>query len=103
LGVRERISSGDGALHALRSGGEHDFRTESFQQHPALEAHRFWHGENQLVTFDSGDERQRDAGIAAGRFDERGFSRRNFAGLFGLVDHAHADAVFYAVVGVETF
>ena len=79
LGLRNR------ALHAFRPGREHDLRAEGAQQHAALHAHGFRHGEDQLVAFDRGDERQPDAGVAAGRLDQHGLAGLNLSRALGLV------------------
>ena len=66
------VGLGDGALHAVRSGGQHDLRAIGQQRHPALQAHGLRHGEDNFVALDCGHKRQRDAGVAAGRFDQYG-------------------------------
>ena len=57
---------GNGALHAVRPGSEHELRAKGQQQHTPLQAHRLRDGENQPVTFDRGHKGQRDTGVAAG-------------------------------------
>src|SRR4029077_17571898 len=52
---------------------------------------------------DGGDEGEANAGIAAGGLDEDSFSGMDFAGAFGFLDHADANAVFYAGTGIEAF
>jgi hypothetical protein len=55
-----------------------------------------------LVTLGRRDERQRDAGVAAGRLDDDGVLLEN-AALFGVLDHRHADAVLDAAQRIEKF
>ncbi len=90
-------------FHALRSGCENDFGAKGAQQNATLQAHGVGHGDDQPVAFHRGDERQADAGIAAGRLDQDGLAGVNITGLLGFVDHADANAVFHAGDGVEAF
>ena len=76
---------------------------KALQQNAALQAHGVGHGEDQLVAFHRGNERQRDAGVAAGRLDQHGLAGLDFPGALGLVDHADADAVFHAAARVLAF
>ena len=48
------------------------------------------------------DERQRDAGVAAGRLDDHGVFLEH-AALLGILNHGHADAVFDAAERIEKF
>ena len=64
------------------------------QQDAALLAHRLRHGQHQLVAARRADHCQRDAGVAAGRFDDlnAGFEQ---AFLFGIPYHVRANPAFY--------
>jgi hypothetical protein len=66
------LGLGNRAFHALRALGQNEFRAENLQQLAPLRAHGFGHGQNQFQTRERRDERQRDAGVAAGRFDQDG-------------------------------
>ena len=100
---KDLVGLGDGALHAVGAGGEHEFGAEGAEQHAAFDAHGFGHGEDELVALGGGDEGQRDAGVAAGGLDEDGFAGLDFAGFLGVLDHGHADAVLDAGEGVLAF
>ena len=100
---QDLIGLGDGALHAVGAGGEHDLRAEGQQQHAALQAHGLRHGEDQPVALDRGHKGQRDAGVAAGGLDEHGLAGLDLARLLGGIDHREADAVFHAADGVLAF
>jgi len=63
-------------------------------------AHRLGHGEDEFQAFRRGDEGQRNAGVAARRFDEYG-ARVDLPRLQGVSDHREADAVFDAGERVE--
>ena len=62
------------------------------EQLAALDRHRVGHDQRALVAFGRGDERQADAGVAAGRFDD-GVARLDLAGLLRFVHHRDGDAV----------
>ena len=100
---QDLVGLGDGALHAVGAGGEHDLRAVGEQRHAPLQAHGLRHGEDDLVALDRGHKRQRDAGVAAGGLNQHGLAGRDFAGLLGGVDHGEADAVFHARCGVLAF
>ena len=84
-------------------GRQHDLRAKRLQQHAALQAHGVGHGEDQLVAFHRGHERQRDTGIAAGRLDQHRLAGLDFSRAFGFVDHADADAVLHAADRILAF
>src|SRR5262249_16094275 len=65
--------------------------------------HRVRHHQDQSVAFAGSGKSQANSRIAAGRLDQYGLARRNSPRLFGLFNHAHANAVFYAVAGIKTF
>ena len=58
------------AGHALRGRREDDLGAERLEQPAALERHALRHGHDQLVAAGGADERQADAGVAAGRLDD---------------------------------
>jgi hypothetical protein len=90
------LGLGDGALHAVGAGGQHDLRAKGQQQHAALQAHGLRQGEDQPVALDGGHKGQRDAGVAAGRLDQHGLAGGDLALLLGGLDQRQADAVLYA-------
>jgi len=100
--LRQRFCAGNRALHAFRTGRQDEFRAQHRQQRAPFQRHRFGHGKNQLVPFRGGDERQRDAGVAARGLDDDGFLFENTA-LLGILNHRHADAVLDAAERVEKF
>src|SRR5262249_12959074 len=44
-----------------------------------------------------------NSSVAAGRLNQHGFPRSNFAGALRFIDHAHADAVLHAGAGIPAF
>ena len=92
----------DGAFHAFSAGREDQFGAQHRQQGAPFQRHGFGHRQDQLVTPRGRHERQRDAGIAAGRLDERRV-RVDDCALFGIFNHGHADAVFDTAQRVEEF
>ena len=70
----------DRAFHALGARREHDFGAEGAQHHPTFHAHGFRHGDDELVAFGRSNECQSDAGVAAGRLDQRCLAGLDFAG-----------------------
>ena len=68
---QQLLGAADGAVHALRVRGEHEPRAVGDQQRAPLLAHRVRHREHQAVALHRRDQRQADAGVAAGRLDDR--------------------------------
>ena len=95
------LGLGHGSLHALRTGGEDKLRSKGPQQDAALHAHGVGHGQDQPVALHRGHERQGNSGVAAGGLDQHGLSRPDLARLLGRRNHADADAVLDAAVGIE--
>ena len=71
------------------------------QQALALAAHALRHRQHELVALGRADERQRDAGVAAGRLDDRRAARLDPALALGGLDHRHADPVLDAAAGLN--
>ena len=96
LGPRDR------ALHAVGARGEVEARAIGEHQAAALDRHRIGHHQDQLVALDRGDHRQADAGVAAGRLDDRaaGFQLARF---LGVLDHRQRDAVLDRPAGIGAF
>ena len=67
-------------------------RAERLEQPPAFERHGLRHRHDELVAACRTGERQADAGVAAGRLDDRRV-RFDLPGFLGGIDHRHADAV----------
>ena len=87
------MGAGDGALHALGGFGQFQLRAQDQQHLAPFQRHGFRHHQDQPIALGGGDEGQRDAGIAAGGFDQGGFAGRDDALLFQRLDHRDADAV----------
>ena len=102
IGRRQFLGLLDRTAHAVGAGCQDQFGAEAAQQRATLLAHRFGHRQHDLVAARGGDHGERDAGIAAGRFDEDGVGLDQ-AGFFGRADHRFADAVLDAVRRVEEF
>ncbi len=91
---------GDGGGHAAGRWRQHHLGAEPLEDHAALDADRLRHNQDAVVALRGGDPRQPNAGVAAGRLDDRpaGFED---ATLFGVADHADGDAVLDAVARLE--
>src|ERR1039457_2258252 len=50
------LSFGDRTLHPGGTGSKNDFRTQGDKQNPPLQAHGFWHSQNDSVPFCSRHE-----------------------------------------------
>jgi hypothetical protein len=75
---------------------QEELRPIGAQEHAAFLAHRFRHGQDQLIAPSGAHKSQGDAGIPAGRLnDDR--VRVNHPGLFCRVNHRDANAVLNAV------
>ena len=61
----------DRALHALFLGRQIEARAIGQHQAAAFDAHALGHDQHQLVALDRGDHGKADAGVAAGRLDDR--------------------------------
>jgi hypothetical protein len=96
LGRGEFLGLRDRSLHALRPGGQHEFRTERDQHFAPLHAHRLGHRQHALVAAGCRRERERNPGIAAGRLDDR-HARLQRAAPLGIPYHRRSDAAFYRV------
>ena len=91
--------AGDGALHALAAGGEHEFGPVGAQQRPALLAHGLGHGDDDAVAPCGADHRERDAGVAARALDD-GAAGLQRARRLRRIDDADAESVLHAGRGV---
>ena len=88
---------------AFRPRSEDKLCAESLQQFPALDGERVRHDQDALVAFRCGDERQADAGVATGGFDDRVLAGFDLAAFFRVVDHGNGDAVLDRGEWVEGF
>src|SRR5690606_28386943 len=96
-GVRDDLLRlGDGALHALGAGGEHDLGTERADDAAALLRHRLRHGDDDLVAAGRTHHGEGDARVATGAFDD-GAAGLEGSGCLGRVDDGGANAVLHAV------
>jgi len=72
---------------------EHEPCPERLEEDAPLERHRGGHGKDQFVALGRCREGQADAGIAAGRLDERRNTRLDEATLLGVLDHVATDPI----------
>ena len=79
-----------------RAGREHQLRAERDQHLAPLHAHRLGHREHALVAARRRGERERDAGVAAGRLDDR-LAGPEHAALLRVPHHRRADAALHRV------
>ena len=99
--ARHRARRLDRLAHPAERLGDVDARAVQPQQALALAAHPLRQREHELIALGGADERERDAGVAAGRLDDRGASRLDPPFGLGRLDHRDADAVLDAAAGVE--
>ena len=93
------LRAGDRALHALFLGRQVEGRAISEHQPAPLDAHALGHDQDQLVALDRGDHREADAGVAAGRLDDRA-AGLELAAALGVLDHRQRDAVLDRAAGI---
>ena len=79
--------------HPAQRLGDVHTRAVQPQQALALAAHPLREREHELIALRGAHERERDAGVAAGRLDDRRAARLDPAVPLGGLDHRHADAV----------
>jgi hypothetical protein len=65
------LSHSNCASHTLLARGKHQFCAKGLEQLSPLDAHRIGHNQDDTVPFGRADHSQANAGIAAGRFDDR--------------------------------
>ena len=98
---RHRSRSRDRLVHAAKRLGHFDARPIETQQPLALAAHPLRQRQHQLIALRGAHKRERDAGVAARRLDDRRTARLDAALALGRLDHRDADAVLDAAAGVE--
>ena len=100
--VAEFVSGFDGSTHTVLSAGESYLSTIGFHEVAALDAHRFGHGEDEVIATDGRDECQSYARVSAGGFND-GRTWFEDAFLLCIFYHRQCDAVFYTSARVEEF
>ena len=98
-----RLATADVALRRVEGGlgrRADDLGAERLEHHLLLAAHLLGHRDDHPVAADRGGHREADAGVAAGRLDQR-VARLDAPRLLGLEQHAHADAVLHRAAGVH--
>src|SRR5204862_1570749 len=81
-----------GAVRALLAGRVHDLRTEQAQEPLTLLGCVLRHHASERIALQLRDERERDAGVAAGRLEQLA-PRLELPRRFGGLDHRLRDAV----------
>ena len=89
-------------LHPLLFGDQDQLGAVGAHRGPALLAHVVGHQQLHPVAFQRGDHRQRDTGVAAGRFDQH-VAGLNFAALFRFDDHRQRSAIFHRTGRIIAF
>ncbi len=87
--------------HAVRGRCEHQLCPIREEQDAPFQTHALRHGENQAVTARGRDPGERNAGIAAGWFDDGGLAGCDQSSGFRVEDHGDANAVFDREAGRE--
>ena len=100
--LNEFSCAGYRAWHTLRPRCQHNLCTQHTQQHAALDGHRFWHRQNELITLGGTDEGQRNAGVAGSRLDDDA-ALPDLTIALGGFDHRLTDAILDTGEGVKEF
>ena len=98
--VERRYALLEHAVDELLGRGD-DFRVVCLEQLLALGRHAVLDADFELVSLCRRECRERDAGVAAGEFDERVLAGAYLAALFRLLDDFKGDAVFVRACGVK--
>ena len=101
-GGAQGFSTGECALHALRTGREFEASTVGRHESSTLHTHGFGHDDDHFVTLHGGGKGQAHAGVAARGFDERTAGAQQSISLSGG-DHGQRGAIFHRTGGVVTF
>ena len=99
--ARHRTRGLDRLAHAAEGLGDVHPCAIQPQQALALAAHPLRKREHQLIALGGAHERERDAGVAAGRLDDPRAAGLDQAFGLGCLDHRHADAILDAPAGIE--
>ena len=91
-----------GVLGRDGTGADDDLRAVRPEHVDLLGAHLVRHDEHALVAAGVRDQREPDAGVAAGRLDD-GAAGLQGAGPLGLFDHGQRDPVLHRPAGVQVF
>ena len=89
-------------FHAAFLGREHEPRAECRHALAAFDRKVFGHDEDHSVTTHRRDHRQRNAGVAAGRLDQR-VAGLDAAAFFSLAHHRKRRPVFHRSCGIVAF
>lgn len=98
----ECLDAGDGTLHPFGGGREFQRRAEQRKKGAPFQTHALRHGKDEFVAFGCSHKSQRNAGIAGGRFNDRGV-RCELPGFFRIRDHGGSNAVFDAAKRIGKF
>jgi hypothetical protein len=85
---------------AFLGRGEHQVGAQAADQLFALLAHVFRHDDADLITLEPSDQRDADAGVAGGGFDDDRIGPQPAIAL-GTFDHGQRDTVLDAAAGIE--
>jgi hypothetical protein len=89
-------------FHAAALGREHQLGAEGLHGLGPLDRQVLRHDQHHAVALDGGRHRQRDAGVAGGRLDER-VARLDLAALLGAADHRQGRPVLHRSGRVVAF
>ncbi len=102
IGSHHFFGLSDGALHSRRAFGENQVGSERAQHLLTFHRHGFGHHQRDGIPSRRRDERQSDAGVAAGGLDQF-LARSKQSAFLGVPDHGGADTILYGVRGVSSF
>src|SRR6185369_6578897 len=94
------LRPGDRALHSLLARGQLELGAISEHQPAPLDAHAVGHDQDQAIALHRRDHREANAGIAAGRLDDRS-AGLELAAALGVLDHRKRDAVLDRRSGIR--
>src|SRR5581483_9416102 len=92
--LRDLVRLAQGFTEPFGARREDELRAEGLEKLSALDGKRIGHDQDAAIAFRRRDERQADAGVAAGRLDDDALARLDLAALLRVFDHRQRDAVF---------
>ena len=94
IGGGHLLRSAHRAVAALLARGQDDLGSEDLQHLASFDRHAGGHEDLDRIALQLGNRGQRDAGVAARRFED-GLAGSQLAGLFRLLDHRLGDAILH--------
>src|SRR5580704_1948274 len=102
IGGDQSLGLADGALHALCVGSTSHLGAEGAHDLDLFLGEALGHEQLHFIAAIDADEREADAGVSGGRFDDSA-ARRELAVLLGAADDPDGCAIFHTTAGVQVF